>query len=59
MRFIRHKNVIDICKFEDDDMKIYEIQERTPQLLASLLDIWEKSVRATHLYMKLTLRAVE
>lgn len=54
-----HKNVIDICKFEDEDMKIYEIQERTPQVLASLLDIREKSVRATHLYMKLTLRAVE
>lgn len=32
-------------------MKIYEIQERTPQLLASLLDIWEKSVRATHLFL--------
>lgn len=32
-------------------MKIYKIQERTPQVLASLLDIWEKSVRATHLFL--------
>ena len=32
-------------------MKIYEIKERTPQLLASLLAIWEDSVRATHLFL--------
>ena len=30
-------------------MKIIEIQERTPALLQSLLEIWENSVRATHL----------
>lgn len=29
-------------------MKIYEVQERTPQLLEVLLSIWEDSVRATH-----------
>ena len=32
-------------------MKIYEIQVRTPQLLESLLNIWEASVRATHLFL--------
>lgn len=32
-------------------MKIYEVQVRTPQLLESLLNIWEASVRATHLFL--------
>ena len=30
-------------------MKKYEVEARTPQLVAALLDIWEDSVRATHL----------
>ena len=32
-------------------MKIYEIQNRTPQLIAELLEVWEASVRATHLFL--------
>ena len=32
-------------------MKIYEVPVRTPQLLDSLLNIWEASVRATHLFL--------
>lgn len=32
-------------------MKIYEVQERPPQLSAALLKIWEASVRATHLFL--------
>ncbi len=32
-------------------MKIYEVQERTPELVADLLDIWEASVRATHHFL--------
>ena len=32
-------------------MKIYEIQNRTPQLIEKLLDVWEASVRATHLFL--------
>lgn len=32
-------------------MNIYEIQNRTPQLVAELLDVWEASVRATHLFL--------
>ena len=32
-------------------MKIYEVQERSPQLSAALLKIWEASVRATHLFL--------
>lgn len=32
-------------------MKIIEIQERTPVLLEQLVEIWEKSVRATHLFL--------
>ncbi len=32
-------------------MKIQEVQERTPELLENLLNIWEDSVRATHLFL--------
>ena len=32
-------------------MKIYEVQVRTPELLEQLLNIWEASVRATHLFL--------
>lgn len=32
-------------------MKLYEVQKRTPQLVAQLLIIWEDSVRATHLFL--------
>ena len=32
-------------------MKIRECVERAPQLLENLLDIWEASVRATHLFL--------
>ncbi len=34
-----------------DNMKIYELKERTPQLLEHLLNIWEDAVRATHLFL--------
>ena len=32
-------------------MKIYEIQTRTPQLIEELMNVWEASVRATHLFL--------
>lgn len=32
-------------------MKLYEIQKRTPLLLAALLTIWEASVRTTHHFL--------
>ena len=32
-------------------MKICEVQKRTPRLLEQLLNIWESSVRATHLFL--------
>ena len=32
-------------------MEIYEVQERTAALLTDLLDVWEKSVRATHRFL--------
>ncbi len=32
-------------------MKIIEIENRTPELMADLLEVWEKSVRATHLFL--------
>lgn len=32
-------------------MKIFEVQERNTQLLTTLLNVWEKSVRATHLFL--------
>ena len=36
---------------EETDMNIYEAQTRSPALLQSLLVVWEKSVRATHLFL--------
>ena len=32
-------------------MKIYEVQNRTPQLIEELLNVWETFVRATHLFL--------
>ncbi len=32
-------------------MRIYEAQDRTPRLMAALLDVWERSVRATHRFL--------
>ena len=32
-------------------MTLYEIQDRSPQLAAALVGIWERSVRATHLFL--------
>ena len=32
-------------------MKIYEVKERNETLIANLLDVWESSVRATHLFL--------
>ena len=32
-------------------MKLYEVQDRRQPLLGALLDIWEQSVRATHLFL--------
>ena len=35
-------------------MRIYEVQARTSQLFEKLLNIWETSVRATHLFLSNT-----
>ena len=32
-------------------MRIFEMKERTPVLIRQLLEIWEDSVRATHLFL--------
>ena len=32
-------------------MKLYEVADRNQPLLDALLDIWEQSVRATHLFL--------
>ena len=32
-------------------MKLYDVQDRSPSLLDVLLEIWEQSVRATHLFL--------
>ena len=32
-------------------MDIFEIDGRTPRLMAQLLEVWERSVRATHLFL--------
>lgn len=33
------------------DMKIVEVKERTPDLIKGLLEVWENSVRATHMFL--------
>lgn len=33
------------------DMKIVEVKEQTPDLIKGLLEVWENSVRATHLFL--------
>lgn len=32
-------------------MRIIEIQEKTPLLIRQLMELWEKSVRETHLFL--------
>ena len=32
-------------------MKIYEVSERTTKLMTNLINVWELSVRATHLFL--------
>ena len=32
------------------EMKIVEVKDRDPQLMERLLEVWENSVRATHLF---------
>lgn len=32
-------------------MDIYEVENRTPELLDQLVVVWEGSVRATHLFL--------
>ena len=32
-------------------MKIFETNKRTPDLMQQVLTVWEKSVRATHLFL--------
>lgn len=42
---------IDKQEFAEGNMRIFEVKERTPLLIQQLLEIWEKSVRATHLFL--------
>ncbi len=32
-------------------MRLYEVKERDPRLMGELLDVWERSVRATHAFL--------
>lgn len=34
-----------------NDIKIYELEKRTPEILAELTAVWEQSVRATHNFL--------
>ncbi len=36
---------------EENTMKITEVENRTPDLINQLLEVWEGSVRATHLFL--------
>ena len=42
----------DMAEWRVGKMKIVEMKERTPLLVQQLLDIWEGSVRATHLFYR-------
>lgn len=35
-------------------MRIYDVTDRTPDLIDALLSVWESSVRATHLFLSET-----
>ena len=41
----------DMAEWRAGKMKIVEMKERTPLLVQRLLNIWEGSVRATHLFL--------
>jgi putative acetyltransferase len=38
-------------KFKENPMKILEVAEITPSLTEQLIAVWEKSVKATHLFL--------
>lgn len=38
-------------EFTEGQMKILEVTERTPSLLEQLIIVWERSVKATHLFL--------
>ena len=40
-----------MAEWRTGEMKIIEMKERTPLLVQQLLEIWESSVRATHLFL--------
>ena len=37
--------------FRSDNMRIVEMKERDSELIENLLDVWENSVKATHLFL--------
>ena len=37
--------------FRSDNMRIVEMKERNSELIENLLDVWENSVKATHLFL--------
>ncbi len=45
------KIYIDKSEVVEDKVKIYEVSSRNQNLLKELLDIWERSVRATHSFL--------
>lgn len=46
------KKYINKSGFEGiNNMKIFEVYKRTPLLIEQLLNVWEKSVRETHLFL--------
>lgn len=50
-RFIRLSMESKLEFGERRNMNIYEVQTRAPVLIQNLLMVWEKSVRATHLFL--------
>ena len=40
-----------ILKFMEERMEIIEITKRTPSLIEQLVVVWEKSIKATHLFL--------
>lgn len=49
--FVEKLNLAQIGSYGGQRMRIVEIKDRNPLLIEQLLDVWESSVKATHLFL--------
>ena len=50
-KYYDSNNAAAISTASGDDMKILEVQKRSPELINKLLEVWESSVMATHHFL--------